>query len=296
MDEANVKTTFTFKESKESIWRGVAGRYNYPVWFNGGKTFYRLGKKIPPKGYSLIYFLERNGTPASISTPVDIMKATLGRQACNAILDLPGRKLRTHHRRAGAGVRRAATCGCTEAMQAVFDAGQEVRRKEYVAGAVDDMVYFVKQHVERIDEYQDFANNMIKYLNQTKKSAAELRPFIDNMKAIAQEIPRGYKIQKENMKSLEYAAELSRKTKALTRKKSSQNLPVYNDLSRKWRAMGGAQDSVIGQCHTIARKLFQEAGYGCVNQPGAVKIALEIRRRCRQCLRNPDGYEIWQNY
>jgi len=294
--EADVKTTFTFKESKETIWRGVTGRYNFPVWFDEGKTFYRLGKKVPPKGYSLVYFLERKGTPASISTPVDIMKATLGRQACDTILDLPGRKLRTHHRRGGTGVRRAATCGCTEAIQVVFDAGDEVRMKEYVAGAVDDMVYFVTRHVERIDEYQVFANKMIEYLNLAEKSAADLKPFIDNMKAIAQEIPRGYKIQKENMKSLGYAAELSRKTKALTRKKDPRNLPTYNDLSLKWRTMGGAQDSVIAQCHTITRKLFQEAGYGCVNQPGAVEIAREIRRRCRECLRNPDGYEIWQNY
>jgi len=294
--EADVKTTFTFKESKETIWRGVTGRYNFPVWFDEGKTFYRLGKKVPPKGYSLVYFLERKGTPASISTPVDIMKATLGRQACDTILDLPGRKLRTHHRRGGTGVRRAATCGCTEAIQVVFDAGDEVRMKEYVAGAVDDMVYFVTRHVERIDEYQVFANKMIEYLNLAGKSAADLKPFIDNMKAIAQEIPRGYSRQKENMKSLEYAAELSRKTKTLTRKKDRQNLPAYNDLSEKWRTMGGAQDSVIAQCHTITRKLFQEAGYGCVNQPGAVEIAREIRRRCRECLRNPDGYEIWQNY
>ncbi|MCP4610185.1 MAG: hypothetical protein GY845_15860 [Planctomycetes bacterium] len=294
--EADVKTTFTFKESKETIWRGVTGRYNFPVWFDGGKTFYRLGKKVPPKGYSLVYALERKGTPAAISTPVDILKATLGRHACDAILDLPGRKLRTHHRRGAAGVRRAATCGCTEAMQVVFDAGEEVKQKEYVADAVDDMVYFVTRHVERIEEYQDFANNMIKYLNLEGKSSGVLKPYIDNMRAIVQEIPQGYQVQKENMKSLAYAAELSRKTKALTRKKDPKNLPIYNDLSLKWRRMGGAQDTVIGQCHTITRKLFQEAGYGCVNQPGAVKIAREIRRRCRQCLRNPDGYEIWENY
>jgi hypothetical protein len=296
LTEAGVKTTFTFKESKETIWRGVTGRYNYPVWFDGEKTFYRLGKKIPPKGFSLIYCLERNGTPITVSTPLDILRATLGRQTCDTILDLPGRKLRTHHRRGAVGVRRAATCGCTEAIQAVFDAGQEVKQKDYVAGAVDDMVYFVERHIERIDEYQAFARDMIEYLNLRRKSAAELKQYIDNMQAIVQEIPRGYTRQKENMKSLSYAANLARKTKALTKKKSSQNLAIYKDLSEKWRAMGGAQDTVIGQCHTITRKLFQQAGYLCVSHPDAVEIARQIRRRCRQCLRNPDGYEIWQNY
>jgi len=294
--EAGVKTTFRFRESKGNIWRGVIGRYDYPVWFSGENTFYRLSKKIPPKGDSLIYFLERKGTPVSVSTPVDIMKETLGRQACEAILDLPGRKLRSHHRRGGAGTRRAATCGCTEAIQVVFEAGEEVEKKEYVEGAVDDMVYFVRRHVERINEYQDFANNMVEFLNLAGKSNADLKPFIDSMETIAQEILREYGRQKENMKTLEYTDELARKTKALTQKKDPQNLPTFLDLSEKWRAMGGAQDSVIAQVHSITRKLSQKAGYGCVNQPRAVKIAQEIRRRCRRCLRNPDGYEIWPDY
>ena len=294
--EAGVKTTFTFRESKANIWRGVIGRYNYPVWFSGENAFYRLSKKIPPKGESLIYFLERKGTPVSVSTPVDIMKETLGRQTCEAILDLPGRKLRTHHRRGSAGVRRAATCGCTEAIQVVFESGQEVEKNEYVEGAVDDMVYFVRRHVERINEYQDFANNMMEFLNLTRKSNPDLKPFIDNMEVIVREIPREYSRQKENMKTLEYAAELARKTKALTQKKAPGNLPAYLDLSKKWREMGGAQDSVIAQVHSITRKLSQEAGYGCVNQSKAVKIAEEIRKRCRRCLRNSDGYEIWPNY
>jgi hypothetical protein len=294
--EVGVKTTFTFRESKANIWRGVTGRYNYPVWFNGDNAFYRLSKRIAPKGESIIYFLERKGTPISISTPVDILKETLGRQTCEAIFDLAGRKLRTHHRRGGAGVRRAATCGCTEAIQAVFEAAEEVERKEYVEGAVDDMVYFVRRHVERINEYQDFAGNILEFLNLARKSNADLKPFIDNMEAIVKEIPREHNRQRENMKTLDYAAELSRKTKALTLKKDSGNLPAFMDLSEKWRAMGGAQDSVIAQCHSITRKLSQEAGYGCVNQPEAVSIAQEIRRRCWKCLRNPDGYEIWPDY
>ena len=294
--EAGVKTTFTFRESKDNIWRGVIGRYTYPVWFGGEKAFYRLSKKIPPKGESIIYCLERKNTPVLVSTPVDIMKETLGRQTCDTILDLPGRKLRNHHRRASAGIRRACTCGCTEAIQVVFEAGEEVEKKEYVEGAVDDMVYFVTRHVERINEYQDFANNMIEFLNLTRKSTPDLKTFIDNMEAIVREIPQEYSRQKEIMKTPEYTDQLARKTKALTQKKDPGNLSTYLDLSKKWRDMGGAQDSVIAQLHSITRKLSQQAGYGCVNRPKAVEIAQEIRRRCRKCLRNPDGYEIWPDY
>ena len=296
LSEGQVQTTYTFRESKDNIWRGVIGHYTYPVWFSSDNACYNLSKKIPPKGQSVIYFLERNDTPESVFSPVDIMKATLGRQTCDAILDLPGRKLRTHHRRGGEGVRRACTCGCTEAIQAVFDAGQEVQKKEYVEGAVDDMVFFVTQHMKRIDEYQAFAREMMEFLNQTQKSAADLKPYLDRMKAIAQEIPQEYSRQQELIMDLQYVDELTQQTKALTRKKEPGNLKAYEELSMKWRRMGGAQDDLVAQCHRIARKLFQDAGYGGVSSPKAVEIARQIRERCRECLRNADGYEIWADY
>ena len=294
--EAGVKTTYKFRESKDKIWRAITGHYTYPVWFKGENTFYHLSKKIPPKGESIIYFLERKNTPVSVCTPVDIMKGTLGRQTCDAILDLAGRKLRSHHRRGSQGIRRAATCGCTAAIQVVFKAGQEVEKKEYVAGAVDDMVYFVTRHVERIGEYQDFARDMMSFLNLQSKSNPDLKPFLDSMEKITREIPREYSRQKENIKTPGYVAKLAGETKALTQKKDRKNLPTYLALGEKWRAMGGAQDELIGKFHSITRKLFQEAGYGCVNQPKAVETAEQIRARCRKCLRNPDGYEIWADY
>ncbi len=294
--EAGVRTTFTFKETKEEIWRGVTGHYTYPVWFDGDQAFFRLSKKIPPRGRAIIYCLEGRETPASITTPVDILKRTLGRQACQSILDFPGRVLRTHHRRGALGIHRACTCGCTEAIEAVFKAGQEVQRGAYVFGAIDDMLYFVRQHVKRIDEYRAFAEDMKEYLNAEGKSDSDLKPYLDQLMVIVEQIPQEYERNRENMKTIQYAVELARKTRALTQRKDAGNLSACLELGKQWRAMGGAQDNVIGAYHSITRKLAQEAGYGCMDRPEAVEIAREIRRRCRQCLRNADGYEIWPDY
>ena len=296
LSEGQVQATYTFKESESRIWRGVIGHYTWPVWFSNDNACYRLSKKIPPKGESIIYFLESKDTPDSVLTPVDIMKETLGRQMADAILDVSGRKLRTHHRRGAEGVHRACTCGCTEAIQAVFDAGQEVQRKEYVEGAVDDMVFFVTQHMGRIGEYQAFALDMMEFLNQARKSASDLKPYLDKMEEVVQEIPQEYQSKQELIMSLKYAGELARQTKALTAKKEPGNLKAYEDLGIKWRRMGGAQDDLVAQCHRITRKLFQEAGYGCTDSPKAVEIAEQVRARCRECLRNSDGYEIWPDY
>ncbi|MBN2592338.1 MAG: hypothetical protein JXA81_02440 [Sedimentisphaerales bacterium] len=296
LSEGRVQTTYTFREAKDKIWRGVIGHYIYPVWFSSDRASYYLSKKIPPRGQSIIYFLERKDTPEAVLAPVDILRATLGRQTCDVILDLPGRKLRTHHRRGAEGVRRACTCGCTEAIQAVFDAGQEVQKKEYVEGAVDDMVFFVTQHMGRIGEYQAFARDMVEFLDQARESASELKLFLDRMEAIVQEIPEEYQSKQELIMSLEYTDELAQQTKALTQKKQPGNLKAYEDLSMKWRRMGGAQDDLVAQCHRIARKLLQQAGYGCTSSPKAVEIAQQIITRCKKCLRNADGYEIWTDY
>ena len=109
-------------------------------------------------------------------------------------------------------------------------------------------------------------------------------------------IPQECSAQQENMKSLAYVDELTHKTLALTQSRNTNNLSAYMDLFKAWRAMGGAQDYVVAHAHMIARRLFQEAGYGCLENPNALAVAQEIRARCRQVLRNPDGYEIWADY
>ncbi|MSU36822.1 MAG: hypothetical protein EXS36_17330 [Pedosphaera sp.] len=296
LTEAGVRTTFTFRESKGQIWRGVSGSYSYPVWFDADNTFYFLNKKVPPKGESIIYFIEGQDTPLSVSTPVDIMRATLGRQMCDPILDAVGQKLRTHHRRGGDGVHRACTCGVTEAIQTLFEAGQEVAKKGDVKEALSDMTYFVERHLERIDEYRRFADDMIGFLRERAIVAPELKPFLVSLEQIVEQIPQECSVQKENMKSLDHTVELTRQTMALTGRNNTNNLTAYMELLKAWRAMGGAQDYVVAQCHTIARRLFQEAGYGCVTDTRSVTVAQEVRARCRQVLRNPDGYEIWANY
>jgi len=93
-----------------------------------------------------------------------------------------------------------------------------------------------------------------------------------------------------------YLASAHQFMNALTLGQGTNNLTACQELLKAWRAMGGAQDYLVAQCHTITRKLFQEAGYGCVNEAKAVAVAREVRARCRQVLRNPDGYEIWADY
>jgi hypothetical protein len=158
------------------------------------------------------------------------------------------------------------------------------------------MVYFVHAHVNRIAEYQHFADEMVHYLDANKASSPDLGDYLDGLKQTIQQIPQECSVQKENMKSFPYADDLVKRTLALTDKQDPDNLKAYMELLKDWRAMGGAQDYVLAQCHIVTRKFAQEAGYNCVGQAKAAALARDIRSRTRAILRNPDGYEIWADY
>lgn len=294
LEEAGVVTTFAFRDTKAQIWRGVAGSYTYPVWIQDGQAFFHLSKKIPPRGESIIYHLEGNGTPEGIATPVDMLKASLGRSASEVIRDLPGRKLRTHHRRAGGDVHRACTCGYTEAIQALFEAGLEVENRDIIAESLADMNFFVDQHVARINEYRAFAGELERMLDG--QALAATQPLCGVLLPLVRKIPEECRVQADNMKSPEHAAELTRRTLALTERKSPDNLKAYMDLLDAWRAMGGAQDYVVALCHMVARDVFQQAGYGAMANAPSLELAKRVRERCRRVLRDADGYEIWADY
>jgi len=293
--EAGVNTRYTFRESRgKRFWRAGVGHYPYPVWFQDENTFYRLGKKIPPEGESIIYFMERKGSPASVSAPADILRQTLGDETYERLTDPDGRLTRSLRR--PDSVIGSATCGVTAKLKRVFEAGEEVEKKDYVKGGTEDMIYFLFRERERALEYQDFAHEMIEFLASAKKEKPELTQFLDEMESIAGELIAAFEHEKENIKDLDYARQLAKETRALTQKKSPDNLNAFLELKGKWIGMGGAVDDLNRKLHTITRKLFQQAGYNCVERRETVEMAEKIRKKTIRCLRKPGYYEIWSNY
>jgi hypothetical protein len=295
--EDGVKTTYTFKDSEpktDDFWRAAVGWYKFPVWFTGEKAFFHLCKKVPPKGDAIIYFLERKGTPVSVSTPVDIIKEALEPQICDKILDPAGRRHRSLTR--PDSTIDTATCAVTNGILHVFEAGDEVQRSEYVKGGTEDMIYFLFRENERAMEYQAFADDMLKFLKEAKKENPDQATFLDKMESITRELISAYENEKENLKDMDYAKKLADETIALTQKKSPDNLSAFKKLKEEWTGMGGSVDDLNRILHSTTRKLFQEAGYGCVDQLKTVSIAEDIRKMTIKCLRNPGSYEIWSDY
>jgi len=296
LDEDDVKTRFRFRDKREKIWRaGRIGNYVYPVWFEGEDAFVHLSKRIPPRDEAVIYFVERSvETPPWVIAPVDVLRKCLTEGEFKAVFDEEGREMRSLRREhAAIG---AATCGVTSAIEKVFKAGEETEKREYIMGGVDDMIYFIKKQRERIEEYVDFARSLIDYLKAVRVSKPQLVPVADEVEKIARRIFDEYEKAKENIKDIEYVRQIAAETNTLTLRKNPENLKAFLKLKSKWRGVGGAQDGLVRIFHTITRSIFQQAGYLCARHPEAIDLADEIRKRCRRCLRNPDGYEIWSDY
>ena len=293
--EDEVKTTFELRRDKEETWRGGVGSYTYPFWYSSGKAILSLGKKVPPEGEALIYCLERSDdTPASVLTPVDVVRRTLTGDVLAAFLDVEGRPTWYPHREPY--VIGGATCGVTDALLKVFGAGQEVERKDYVQGGVEDMYAYLTGMFERNARFYPFSQEMVAYLTAQEKADPKLSPWLREMHATAEEIGATYDNARDTIRDISYAHELGAKTIALTTEQRPDNLQRMTELKQDWTGMGGALERLAAREHTLTRKLYQQAGYGAATRPEAMPVAKEARKRTKQCLENAESYEIWENY
>lgn len=291
LSEDGVATTYPFGTRRlKSFWRGGVGTYTYPVWFDGERAIYHLGKKVPPAGVSVVYFLARSGaTPDSVAAPMDIVRQTLGADIYWKLLDTGGTE-QTSDTRPGHCVG-SATCGVTDKLKPIFEAGEEVVRRDYVEGGTQDMVFHLLVLLDRAREYQTFADSMLAYLRRARESGEAPEPFLDEVEGATGEMISAYERHAENLGSREWADQLRARTTALTRQRRPENQPMFAELTQQWRAMGGALEAVNRELHTRARNLYRTAGYGAALQPAAAGVAAEILRRTRAQLRNPNQYE-----
>lgn len=293
--EDEVKTTFEFHYERDHTWRGGVGNYIYPVWFSDGKTMLSLGKKIPPQGEAVFYFLESvDATPAQVTSPIEVAQRTLTGDVLANLLDVKGRE--TWYPERPNAVIGAATCATTDAFMKIFNAGEEVQKLDLVKGGVEDMYYYLEQ-MQRMDgRFPSFAKEMIAYLDAQQKAKPALAPYLAELRTTAEEMVTTYDEARDTIRDMSYAHELGDKTIALASEKRPDNVPRMADLKQDWTGMGGALEHLAAREHTLTRQLYQQAGYLAATRPEAMPAAQEVRKRTKQCLERPESYEMWANY
>jgi hypothetical protein len=270
-----------------SRWNTVLGRYPYPCWSDPDRQGYLQplkNKVLQFQGPALVYPINRvQQTPLDAFTVVDVMRNTLGVGPCQHILDLEGQKSQYKGR---------ATCSVRDELTPIYASNQQKQKRAQVDKILDEGLAFVTHIRGRIARYVDFGKKMRLYLAEQKKAHPELGEFIAEMEKLTQEIDNRVAARVDKIKTPEHVARMNEDFR--------KNVLDYDgpDAAQRCKAytealveIGDNQDELSGECRWVVKALRQRAGILMALDPRVAPVALEIRARTQEALRNPANHE-----
>jgi len=267
-------------------WNTTLGSFPYPCWVDGeGRGFLQpLLKGCRFHGPVIIYPLDRvKDTPLDTFTVIDIMRATLGVGPCRYILDLEGQKI------AKQGL---YTCAAKSELDAIYSKGIQKQSRAQIEKVLTDVLVFVTNYRQRIDDYGAFGTEMLGDLDAQKKAHPEFGDFARGMEKLIREINR-IATSSQNIQTPDYVAGLTDEfRRTLIDYEGDDALEKCKKITEAIRHVGGAQDGLLGSCRVAVKVLRQRAAVAMVTQPEVTEVAEEIRRRTQRILRNPVHHEF----
>jgi hypothetical protein len=273
--------------ANRSRWNTVLGRFPYPCWIDGSACGFLQplkSKKVTFDGPVLIFPIARvRGTPLDQYTVVDLVRATLGVGPCEYVLDVEGQ---------GAAMKGRATCGTRDALKPIYKAGQQRQRRAEIEKILQDVVIFVTHIRSRIDQYVAFGRQTDAWLAAQQQAHPELKPFLDEMRTLAQAMEADFEKRKENIRTPQYVIDLTNEFRRnVMDYEGPDALERCNKITNAIVVVGGNQDELVGECRRDVRVLRQRAALAAAAHPQAVAIAKELRHRTQDVLRNAASYE-----
>ncbi len=270
-----------------SRWNTVLGRYPYPCWIDAAGQGYvqpLKHEKLSLQGPLVIYPINRvKETPLHAFTVVDIMRNTLGVGPCEHILDLEGQKSEYRGR---------ATCSVRDTLVPIYARRQQRAQITLVNQTLDEGLIFVKHIRGRIARYIEFGQKLRQYLAEQKKARPELAAFINEMDNLTQEIDNRVAARVDKIKTPEHVAQMN---EAFRRNVLGYTGPDALVRCKEYAGalveIGDNQDELSGECRWAVKTLRQRAGIMMALDPRVAPIALEIRSRTQEVMRNPASHE-----
>jgi len=194
-----------------------------------------------------------------------------------------------------------ATCAVTAQYEKAFEGGEEARERRRILAELRRMDYFVLTKRERIEEYMAWMRRQRDWLSGQKAARPGLGPLVDRMGVFMARIDDTYsKGRGANMKTPPDCLDLADKVETLMDAPTeaagsdpSDKYSIAKDLGKQTRAIGGAQDSVLGCLRQIVKELRQTAGVAMMGarDDAEFECAGEMRRRTLELLWQTCGHE-----
>ena len=281
-----------------------------PSWFSGAQwrlyletslTHMMTHRKIAVPEFLLAINYPRDRvkqTPLAAWTLVDVMRDTLGAGPCEYILDLEGLNKTRSTGAAGSG-KPTASATCSERGGLVFyylgERAESPRREDPLMVAdealssIEKIKDFLDAAYARIQEYLVWSDEIVRVAEEARARDPAARELAGRVVPIAREMRELWQAMVEHDKpcvhpeewrmALDYCKDLVR-----------QGAPDLGNRIREFdpqmRGAGEEVDGGMQACRMIVKRIRQEAALAGSADPAALKLAADIRRRCRDILRN----------
>ncbi len=286
--------SWDFQDRRNTTWMYLYQEIVWPCWFDGENGFTRLSKKFigvkGPMEFVLVYPSERRGeTPLAASTPVDLLRDTLGVGPCEYVLDregLQGRSANAGRKSFGRGV-----CDTTTPIEYLFIMGSEARENALIGHLLDDILADNVAINARVLEFRRFGEDLGSACAAMRKETASASPLLDEAEKTAKAIEAYYQEKLPTIHNPAHAAGVARRLRELTSRNDPENLGECKTLTYELRDIAGTQHTMVGEYRVMVKKLRQEAAIQGSESPAASKIAESIRKLGGQVLRKKYGVE-----
>jgi hypothetical protein len=284
--------------------------HHVPSWFSGRQwrlyletslTHMMTHKTVVSPEFLLAINYPRDRvkqTPLSAVTLVDVMRDTLGTGPCQYILDLEGLNKTRSTGAAGTGKPTAAAT-CSEHGALVFyylgERAESPRRDDPLMvtdealSSIEKIKDFLDAAYARIQEYLAWSDEIVRLAEAAKARDPQARELADRIIPIAREMRELWQTMVEHDKPCvhpqEWRMALDR-CKDLVREGAPDLGNRIREFDPQMRGAGEEVDGGMQACRMIVKRIRQEAALAGSSDPAALKLAADIRRRCRDVLRN----------
>ncbi|OHB57723.1 MAG: hypothetical protein A2Y12_14110 [Planctomycetes bacterium GWF2_42_9] len=244
-----------------SVWMSTRSIFIYPFLVENQKAYVRIPtfpghEEILYKsnGSMLIYPIVTDAkTPKDRYMPLDLMRLASKDVSESNLYDI-------YHVKINPKAKYPSTCEVTDKVENIFDDHEEKAKRDEICSSIKSMDEFVKGIRERVEEYRTWCKSMEVFCRQQAQAHAEVNDISLEVISQMSNIETRYNESLSDMQNPEQERVLSAAIVQVIDSNASDKLEQVQELCRKIRTIGGAQDKLIGYCRQILMEIRQSAG------------------------------------
>jgi hypothetical protein len=274
--------SYVFTGGRREAWIPEVGNYVRPVWFDGDNAYFRLSKRIPPKGEAVIYpYSDHEDSLMDFVQRTPVGQAVLKRAKRRSLRPGP---------RGAPNVGFNACWGTFLLRRSVYAAGAQQREKVFLREHADFLADYVAMIQQRHVEYVQFMDAMRERLGtwHGEAQSTETKAYLEAMIARVDDLREQHGREMETHGGATPEDHIARANRnleqlnALCETPGTEIYPLCFELIDQFNRLSWGHSEQTGMRFCmLTRAWARDAALACADVPEALPYALEIRAAIR---------------